>query len=732
MELRPPIQVAALCLGLLALLLLYIAGGPILTDDLWWHVKMGEVYTTEGPWPAGDPLLHTAHADAPVQHEWLFGVPLHAIDRVFGLHGLRVAHVLAVIGILVLVFSVFRRESRSDLAACAAACIFLVLSTPRLAQLRPDLVTIPMTILLYRLLIEPERPPSWARVASATAILLVWANMHSVFAVVFPLLAAALVGLAARHLLRRWPGFPGEERPESGQNEISRIKRVGAASLLGLAATTVNPRGIEQHLSFFAFSESHGIRLIEDEFTPFDPFRFDYTLGISRLSWLVTDVLLVAFLGVAAFGAFRLLRRPSSAALERVDPVLGALACASFLAMFGAIRFLWMCVFPLLFLLRAGRLSGSLRSGRAAWALACACLALVALYPYFSSFPRFASTVQSEGRDYLVHPYVREKYHVAGVRFLRDTAVEGNLFNAYHMGGFLGYWLAPALRTSIDGRSGSYTEQVLQEYMLIDSRRRTRSGETFLQALDRMQVDLFFGIGVGNIDSGRGAPHTMNHLAGQPGWLPVSRSVHHAIHLRANDRNHENLRRIAEYYAEQGVPFSSASGLDVALLIRSRPDWAMEHEIVPRHYRELQDALDSGDPEAEFRARDELGLIYALLGMYREQIENDERAAALRPEAKGPRRRLAYALLRLDRPQEAQKAARQLRSIDPDDPLSLRVRDAVEQYLQRRRYERVHGREAPDGTPAAVLADRFPLVSTQERQRLGRDFHFTTMGRPNR
>jgi len=724
---RLPTQVAALCLGLLALLLLYIAGGPIMTDDLWWHLKMGEVYATEGPWPVADPLLHTAHADAPVQHEWLFGVPLHAIDQAFGLHGLRIAHVITVIGILALAYSVFRRESHCNLAACLATSVFLVLSTPRLAQLRPDLISIPTTILLYRLLIEPERPPSWARVATAVAIFLVWANMHSVFAIAFPLLAAALLGFGVRDLLRRWSQLPGERRSKSGEAEISRMQRVGAALLLGFLASTINPRGIQQHLSFFSFSKSHGIRLIEDEFTPFDPFTFDYSSGISRLSWLFTDLLLVVFLGTVAFGVFRFFRRPSPTTLQRVDPVLGALACASFLAMFGALRFLWLSVFPLLFLLRAQRLTGSLRSRSAAWTLACTCLALTATYPSFSSFPRFAATLGPEARNYFVQPYVREKYHVAGVRFLKDTAVRGNLFNAYHMGGFLGYWLAPELRTFIDGRTENYPEEVIFEYMMIDSRRRTRSNETFLQALDRRQVDLFFGIGVGNVDSGPGAPHTMMHLAGNPGWLLVSRSVHHAIYLRLNERNRENLRRIAAYYTRQGVPFSSTSGLDVASVIRSRPDWAMEHEIIPRHYPELGEALRSGDSEVQFQARDELGLIFTLLGMYREEIENDEQAIALRPEAKAPRRRLAYVQLRLDRPDEAQRVARQLLSVDPDDPLSVRVRDTVEHFLGRRNYERVHGHEAPDGAPAEVLADRFPLVSNQERKRLRHDFHFTVI-----
>ncbi len=58
---------------------LYAAGGPLKTPDAWFHLKMGEVYVAEGLWPDADPLLHTAHADAPIQHEWLFGVVPHQL-----------------------------------------------------------------------------------------------------------------------------------------------------------------------------------------------------------------------------------------------------------------------------------------------------------------------------------------------------------------------------------------------------------------------------------------------------------------------------------------------------------------------------------------------------------------------------------------------------------------------------------------------------------------------------
>ena len=61
--------------------LLLLAAGPILTDDLWWHLAMGRAYAAGGPWLAADPLLHTAHASGPVQHEWLFGVLAHGIEQ---------------------------------------------------------------------------------------------------------------------------------------------------------------------------------------------------------------------------------------------------------------------------------------------------------------------------------------------------------------------------------------------------------------------------------------------------------------------------------------------------------------------------------------------------------------------------------------------------------------------------------------------------------------------------
>ena len=81
---RYPMIISATALGMLTLMALLLAGAPLYTEDLWWHLKAGQMYFTEGPWPQSDWMLHTASDDAPIQHEWLFGVSVYALERLLG------------------------------------------------------------------------------------------------------------------------------------------------------------------------------------------------------------------------------------------------------------------------------------------------------------------------------------------------------------------------------------------------------------------------------------------------------------------------------------------------------------------------------------------------------------------------------------------------------------------------------------------------------------------------
>lgn len=716
-----PAALAGGSLAVLAVLVLYLAGGPILADDFWFHLKMGEVYANHGPWLASEPLLYTAGDDAPPPHEWLFGVSLFGLERVVGLWGLRVVHALAVVGVVGLAYSVLRRESRSAVEASFATSVFVVLAWLRLVQLRPDLVSIPATIVLYRLLLEPAEPPSWARVGGAIALLVLWVNFHSLFAVGPLLLLAALPAFGARALAARWAvrrGAPAGEMAAAAP----WMRRVGAALALGLLVTLLNPRGIEQHVSFVTSARGGGIWQVADDWEHFNPLARGPFLGITDLlAWLVMDGVLAAFLAAVALGLVRFLRRSSAAALRGVDPVLVSLGLASIVAALVSIRFLWLSIFPLLFVLRAlgAVLAARPVAGRAvAWGLAVASLALATAFPRASAFPLVAEFLPAKASAYLADPYVRHKYHVEGVRFLRESGVEGRLFNKYAAGGFLGYWLAPHLRTFIDGR---YPAGIMKDYGAVTGQRGTRPGETFLDILERWDVDVFFGIGVPLGPGPDGILSTTAHLEGAPGWILVSRSVHHAIYLRATERNRENLARIAAYYAREGVPFDPERGLDVAAVIRARPDWAAAHEMLPPGWAELLAARADPDPDVRFRALDYLGLVHALLGLYAESVELDRAAVNLAPNARGPRRRLVYALLRLGRWSEAGEALEALRRVAPHDRLLPLIELQARTYARGKLAASTRPGVAP--RPVDVALSQFPLVSGDEVGRLLADFY---------
>jgi hypothetical protein len=703
-----PDALAGGSLLLLVVLAVYVAGGPIKTADFWFHAKMGEFYASEGPWLTADPLLHTADEDAPTPHEWLFGVAVHGLERAVGFYGLRIVHALAVLGILALAWSIFRRESRSAVAACLATALFLVLAWNRLWQLRPDLVSISAVLLLYRLLIEPEAAPSWARVGAATVLFGVWANVHSLFAVGWLLVLAALLGVGVRAGLARVLQ-PPHTADAVVEGAAARARRLAAALGVGLLASGANPRGFQQHLTFWTASRDAGLWRLGDEWTRFEPLDWAVTnKAVAPLAWIATDAILALFALAAAFGFVRLLRRRSPSALRGIDPVLAGVGLASIVALLTAIRFLWMGAFALLLPLRAGRESLAARpagAGAVRWALAVAALGLALAFPRLGGYQRLADNVPDGLRAYLAMPYVGGGYHEDGVRFLRHSGVEGNLFNAYHMGGFLGYWLGPRLRTFVDGRHP--TAEILHEYFRINRQRPVGAGESSLDALDRRRVDFFFGVGLPVVGQ---RIYTTARLERAAGWRLVHRTLDDAIYLRIGARNRENLGRIAAYYESEGVPFDPEAGFDPWAAIRARPDWAAARGMWPPSVAASWTARESPDPDARFRALDTLGWCTAFLGSYAAQVEADRAAVALRPEARSPRRRMVAGLLRLDRAHEAVAAARALAALDPEDPRSAEfVRVAVE-YERRRSAGPAAGARAPIDAPVNAL----PLITTAE------------------
>lgn len=678
---RDPRVLAVLSLAVLSVLLVLLVGRPVATDDLWFHLKMGEVYGTETLWPEEDPMLYTAGDRRPVQHEWLFGVISFGIERAIGLQGLRILHVIAVTGIMLLVFTSFRRESSAALPAILATCIFLVLSWRRLQQFRPDLISIPAAIAIYQLLLASSEELSWRRVALATGLVWVWANAHSLFAVGLALGLAGWLGIWVRRGLETRLPAAEQSTPAPGAG------RVGAAVGLGLLAALANPRGIGQHLTFFSSTRNSAIWMVKDEWTPFDPFSVpgEGAAGIDPLAWLTMDALLVLLLLAAGAGGIAFLRRPAADRLRAADPVLGALAFASVVAILVSLRFLWMSFFILLFLLRAGRwglASHPTAARRVEWATAGAVFLLTVGFVRMDTWEGAAFEIRREPGGYFGTPYLAHRYCDSGIRMLEEAGLRGNLFNPYHLGGYVGYRLAPRIRTFIDGRTEHYPDQVMRDYLKIVGGALRSDPRAVFRLLDAREVDIFFGVGLP--EGYYGDLYTVELLAGHPDWILVYRSVDHAIYLRKNLRNTENLWRVAEYYRERGVPFDSRTGLRPREVIRDAPSWAIDQGMISPSFPERAARRASDDPEERYRALDAIGNVYWLLGERRAQIEADQAALALRPDEREPRRRLANTFVRMRRFRDAERLARELYESDPGDEKARKLYE----FILARRYAR--------------------------------------------
>jgi hypothetical protein len=619
---------------------------------------MGEAYVAEGPWLEADPLLHTA-TGPPAPAAWLADVTLYGVERAWGFRGLRVAHVLLVAGILGLAWSALRRASGSPVYASLGIGLFSALSAYRLFQLRPHLFTVAAALLLLRLLIADGRSPSWPRVAAAAGLLALWANLHSAFVLGPILLAAALAGLVTSSLLR----------PERRAQDRPRAARLAAALVLGLGATLANPAGIRPHLLYFAAGgETPALAVVADEWARLDLLELPLpNLPPSPLAWaIVWGLLLVTPLAIV-LAARRRRRGPPPGATSGVDPALVGVAAASLLALLFAVRFLWLGIFPLLVAGQAARALGALPS-RSHPALAWAAgIAAVLLVPGFARLGDWPMISQGVRRASYARAYPAIKYHAHAVWFLRDAELEGNLFNDYADGNFLGYWLAPRMRVFVNG-SLNVPKEVMQARFAI-TRRAWEADETFLGLLDRHRVDVFFGTGEPVVSSpSRPSISTTTHLEGAPGWIPVFRNIRSAVYLRADARNRRNLERVAAYYARARVPFDPDRGFETDRVLREAPRWAVDHGLVPSHFAALETAAHSLSSAGRPAAQAQLAAIYAALGLYERAEAIDRRLLATdphSPHAVGAARRLVWSLLHQRRAAEGLAAAERLAALEP-------------------------------------------------------------------
>jgi len=649
-------------------LMLVAAGQPIFTDDTWFHLALGRAHAASGPWLAEDPLLFTA-AGPPTPSAWLFQLGLYGISGSLGFLGLRLLHVACVGAILALAWSLLRRASGSAWIASLGTLALSLLAAYRLVQLRPHLASMLFALLLYWACLEGRGPLSRSRLALGAALLVVWANTHAAF-----LLGPLMLLSGGAGLLCALPLRPGELRADDRRRGVELL----VLGLVGLLVTTLNPGFLEPHFAWFVAGDATpDLGLVLDEWLPLNPLALpSASLPPSLLSWALYWSMLLAG-SAAGVATIRAWRAGAERALGAASPLLLALALGTLFAPLFAVRFLWLTFFTLLLAAASLRSIVSLADHRARllrWVGAGAAVALLAAYPRLGAWPMISHGVSFAGRSYC-QPYPASKYYAHTVWFLADAGLRGNLFNEYSLGGFLGYWLAPELRSFVNG-SLNLTPEAMDAYSRIRAREGGSGEEGFAELLVEQDIDVFLASGLPALaPPGRPQLSTVGHLEGMRDWLLVFRNPTSAVYLPRGSRGAANLEAIAEYYAARGVPFDRSEGFEAGRVIEEAPRWAVAHGLAPRGLGVLQKTAMGRDRSQRRAALEALAAFHAALGSYGQAADLERRVLRMHPEAFSSRRRLVWSLLRAGRFEESQEEAALL--VDSHDALARTIAAAA-------------------------------------------------------
>ncbi|MDG2049331.1 MAG: tetratricopeptide repeat protein, partial [Myxococcota bacterium] len=662
---------AALALGATVLV---AAGQPLVTDDAWLHWALGRAYANQGPWLNADPLLAQA-LGPPTPAAWLFDLALFHLEQQTGFAGLRVYHVIAVLIILIFGWLNLRRAGANLPMASLGLIVFISLSAYRLIQLRPHLFTIAAALVLYALVIDRNARPHLGKSALAVLLLGLWANLHAAFLLGLLMIGAATLGLLIAGLIR---GHPLDF--ESDRLRLTHLIGIG---LLGGLATLLNPTGLEPHLAWFiAGGDTPSLARVGDEWAPFTAFAFPLIgLPPSLFSWGLQWILMLgtAIVGVLSIQGWAR-RQTEDASQHLTDPALVALSILALILPFVAVRFLWLGFFPFLLLVQTETVMRSDHQRSSApqmWSITAICIACVAAFFTAGPWLMMRGSVPNSWASYQ-RPYPGGKYHAQLIWMAQDAKIEGTGFAEYHLASFAGAHLAPPIKMLINGTL-NVAPDVMAANLPLRQRRGQASEDTFAELLDRHQIDFYFGIRLPQAPpNARPTFNTTSHLEGVPGWIPVFRNLTGSVSMRTHPRNQENLKRIAQWYAEQDVPFDPQIGFDVESTIRENRTWAINHGVIPLHFDQMNRAAYGVNRPTRTRVRANLASIYAALGLYGRAIEVDRMILSEDENAIRARRRLAWSLLRAGQYREAVEVSRTLAQQPAFDRLSRQIAETAE------------------------------------------------------
>lgn len=455
----PPLQIfwtraAALAF---AFLILALTITPITNNDLFLHLKTGELILATGHVPHVDDYSALARGRPFTAHEWLSGVLFHLVQRLFAGRGFD-ALILLKAGIAVAVAWILYRAAAAQGAApeIALPCLawVMVLAAARFLE-RPHIFGYVLTALFLWILALRRRDAADGRRGFSGPILLLlplqvlWANLHGSFLMGPVLVLLAMAGEALDAILVRRGA-----RPAAGVH-VREALLLGLLAALLLAACLANPYGWRLLLFPFELTGSGFMGLIYEWLPPYDK--------SFRTTYMMRYYVVWAALGALTLGATLVRARRRGADWPASFPFL---VFAAYLAL--SLRMnrnvtdfaLATCPGVSAAATRLLGAHGVLEKPSRRVALPAITLGLLALGVWFvaAGYPFSPSTRRAFGLG------LGSKVPVGAADYMARNGIRGASFNTYGAGAYLVYRFYPEVRVAMDSRNDVYGEALYAEY----------------------------------------------------------------------------------------------------------------------------------------------------------------------------------------------------------------------------------------------------------------------------
>ncbi|MEE8482990.1 MAG: hypothetical protein V3S46_00195 [Nitrospinota bacterium] len=373
----------------------------LVSNDLWWHLRSGQWVLENMAFPSTDPFSYTAEGRRWIYHNWLFDIPLFAVNKFFGINGLIIYRGL-LIGILG--FSVYRLLRIHTAPNIAATLTVLALSAVRIRFfLRPSLASFILFALLFAaltILYEKEKINfrDWWPIPILFAV---WANLHAgvIFGII--LLASFLISSVV------------ERKDSKGFLFV-----LAASAVFGL----INPNFHQVYLysfKYLAFKSAMAVTNIEH---------------MPPAGILEDAQTLVFWLAAYIFGLLFLIR------IRHAKPYLWILAAGLAYLAFTSLR--GVPFFTITIIAAAASVwgSGKKLSFTLPFPAAALLMGVIALAAVFTQPQRIKFETAPRA------------FPVSAVDFVEKTGLTGKMFNSHPFGGYLIYRLYPGRKVFVDGR----------------------------------------------------------------------------------------------------------------------------------------------------------------------------------------------------------------------------------------------------------------------------------------